>query len=715
MAEDIINETGIPDDFESSVKEAGFKEPKPKVTTTDKVYQVIGDSKIPIAKSSGKLWLSRKDQALSKRRKDNIEAGWDEALRYYRSNQFEHRNSIINGQGNKAKNLQDGWTETENLVFSNAAVLVPLLYSQNPRVEFTSSNEEQQDYVDMMERLLNNIIKVKYAPGINLKPKMRKAILIAHLTNKAWIETGYTKKANSSEEAINNLTELATKLENAKNNKEVQQIEGDLIALEDTIDFLNPAGPWIKIKMPHDVIVDPDAVEPDYSDARWMMSKEYLSTAYINAVFGKEDKNEEFRSIYDPTHILKLEKDVDNNAEDLTGNSIFTSLTDESEASSYGYEDEMSYAKAQRSAVWKVWDKVTRRIYLFNDKDWSRPIWVWQDEYNLPKFFPFTSIEFHIDPINNEGRGEVSYYLDQQDAVNEMVSEENIARQWVKRNLFYNKNSISQKEVEKILKGPEGTAVGIDVPEGTDLNKAISSISPPSMNFPQMFDPTKKIQAISRITGINEAARGGEFKTNTTNEAVRQYSVSSNTRLDDKIDSIEEAVGEVILNIGTLIVQFMPDEQVMELLGTTSIEPWESMSAQDFRKRFSSVQIVAGTTAKPNSAIKKQEALQITQILGQFAGSSPVAMIVALQTLEKAFDDVVIKKEDWELISQSIEAQMQGQAGGKGSNPEEVIAQVAQFIDSLPPQAKAAVGQAIADGIPMEQIMAELAASTQQQ
>ena len=445
MAES-IDTTGIPDDFDATVKEAGFaKSTAPKAFTP--VYQVIGESKIPIAKSSGKLWLSRKNQALAKRRRDDIEIGWDEAIRYYRANQFKHRNSVENGKGNRVKTLQDGWTETENIVFSNAVTLVPLMYSQNPRVELTSTSDELQDYTDTVERLLNNIIQVKHSPGINLKPKMRKAILIAHLTNKAWLEVGYTKKANSSEEAINNLTTLATTLEQAKDAKEIQKVEGELSALEDTIDFLNPAGPWVKAKMPHDVIVDPDSVEPDYSDARWMMAREYISTSYLKAKFSTENGNKDATSIYDPTHVLKLDSREAENSDDLSTGEIFSNLDEGTEASNYGYEDEDAFNKAQRSAVWKVWDKVTRRIYLFNDKDWVRPIWVWQDEYNLPGFFPFTSIEFHIDPINNEGRGEVSYYLDQQDAINDMVSEENVARHWVRKNGFYDKDSIDQKTV----------------------------------------------------------------------------------------------------------------------------------------------------------------------------------------------------------------------------------------------------------------------------
>ena len=56
MAEETID-PNIPDDFDNSVKEAGFAEPKAPKPTREKVYQVVGDSKIPVAKTTGKLWL----------------------------------------------------------------------------------------------------------------------------------------------------------------------------------------------------------------------------------------------------------------------------------------------------------------------------------------------------------------------------------------------------------------------------------------------------------------------------------------------------------------------------------------------------------------------------------------------------------------------------------------------------------------------------------
>ena len=107
----------------------------------------------------------------------------------------------------------------------------------------------------------------------------------------------------------------------------------------------------------------------------------------------------------------------------------------------------------------------------------------------------------------------------------------------------------------------------------------------------------------------------------------------------------------------------MSKEDVAKLVGAdkAAIWPEEPMSVADIESSFS-VQVVGETTVKPTSAVKKQQALQISQILGQFASATPVVATVMLKILSKAFDEAAISKEDWELIMQSIQMQMQMQA-----------------------------------------------------
>ena len=162
-------------------------------------------------------------------------------------------------------------------------------------------------------------------------------------------------------------------------------------------------------------------------------------------------------------------------------------------------------------------------------------MWVWDDPLNLLEFYPYDQLHFHESFEGSQSKGEVTYYLDQQDTINDNLSTINIARRWIKFNVVYNKNAVHQDTVESLLRGDTETAVGIDVPEGMKLDDLIKSFAPPAMQYPELLDSKSSFEAINRIAGINEAQRGGQFKTNTTNQAIDFYKTNVDIRVDERI------------------------------------------------------------------------------------------------------------------------------------------------------------------------------------
>src|SRR4029077_7939921 len=123
--------------------------------------------------------------------------------------------------------------------------------------------------------------------------------------NMSWFEVGYTKKDKSSEQALTDLQNLSQELAEAEDAEEIREIEGKLTALEEKVEFLQPSGPYIRIRMPHQVLRDPNGIDPYLSDCNWVMIEDMLPTAYINAIYAVEDEDkEEYVSVFEPTHIL---------------------------------------------------------------------------------------------------------------------------------------------------------------------------------------------------------------------------------------------------------------------------------------------------------------------------------------------------------------------------------------------------------------------------
>jgi hypothetical protein len=268
-----------------------------------------------------------------------------------------------------------------------------------------------------------------------------------------------------------------------------------------------------------------------------------------------------------------------------------------------------------------------------------------------------------------------------------------------------------------VLNGDDGTARGINIPADMKLMDVIGSIPPPSVQYKELFNKDSKYQAIDRISSVGSVLRGEQFKTNTNSTTAGVTTEAQSMRVDEKSDQIEDWIGQIYWGVAQLCLQFSDVETVVSMVGEEAREVWQNMSPQEIRQNFS-VTVVGGSTKKPTSAAKKAEALELGQVLGQFANATPMAVIVMLQVMQEAFDEVVIKEEDWTKIIESVQQQQAGppqgaqpqqageapqttpdQQGGGGGIPPE---QLEQILAQMPPQAKELVAQAIQSGTPPE-------------
>ena len=723
-----MSEEQLPPEVEANIAQSiGEQEQRPK--KREPVYKVVGDSKIPVSKAYGSVWKSRRDLAI--KNVEDVSNSWQEAIRYFENDQSDHRVTNERGSGNVIGNtrLNNNITETENVVFANVTTMVPALYSRNPRAEFTSNTEAGKPMATMLERLVNVLGHRRASPGLNIKSKAKRCVVTTLLANRSWLKVGWNTKEESSEQALADLSKLAKQLEKAKKPQKIEEIEGHIEALETSIDILQPSGPFIKFRSPGNVLVDPNALEVDGSDAKWMMECDYISSEFIKARYAtKKPGTEEYKSLYQPTHVMKVGSQIS----DSHGDDDFSLYTNENDYKAFGFDSDEAFEKAKLTKVWFIWDKITRRVLMYNDKDWTWPVWVWDDPLRLDSFFPYFPLWFFESPSGPNTKGEVSYYLDQQDAINEMVDEERRARLWARRNIFYNSNLVDREDVEAILNGPDGTARGLNLPAELRLEDAIGTITPPSIRFTELFDKEGKYRAIDRISSVGEVLRGAQFKTNTTNDAVQANVSAANMRVDEKTDAIEDWMGTIYWAIAQLCLQFMDKETVTALIGDEAAAEWQNFSPEEINRIFS-MRVVGGSSKKPTSQAKKEEALELGQVLGQFANATPIVVKVALEALQEAFDEVVIAEEDWDKILEGIDQAMQQQQGeGGGGAPQEAASpqqgqqgqqgqlppqspaegqipndpqQIQQLLDQLPPELKQQVAAAIQQGASPQQAL----------
>jgi hypothetical protein len=711
---------------EEAMQEGGITTEQPvKRKPTEATYKVVGDSRIPVSASAGKLWKSRKQQARHKRDCSRVEDAWAESLKYYKNDQLDHRTmGSPDAAGNDARRIRRSFSETENIVFSSINAQVPMFYARSPECKVTTKNrgEHHEAIAKVAERLVNAIVTTAAPPGVNLKPKARRGVVNALIMNRAYLDVGWTFKHQSSEQAFEDIQQLSDKLAKAKSPQEIMEIEGQLMALENATDFLQPAGPFVRVRDARDVLIDPAAQCDDLSDANWIMYCEDLPTTFLQARYGIRKPDGSYVSVYKPTSVLTATPiDVD---------SVNLFDDENQNGKAYGYDNEEAFRNAQITKVWFVWDRITRRVLMFADNKWDWPIWVWDDPYNYDTFFSLCPLSFLIDPEGGEGKGEVTYYLDQQDAINEINSETRRARQQLMRKPVYNSRFARREDVDRWLAGDDSKAMPIELPEGIGLQDVFLTPSVPSLNAPQLFDVASKVEAVNRITGTHDVQRGAQFKTNTTNQAISTYMQISETRADEKTDLVEDWMGLVCWKILQVSLQYMEAETVQMLLGPEVASVWQNMDARQIRSDLS-LNILGGSMNKPNSRSHQARAIELGQVLGQFASVAPGALLVMLKTFERAFDDFVITTEDWQMIRQSMEQSMMNHQGGdpdgqqqqgdggastdpSAIDPSTLLAMAAEFFDNLDPPHKQAIGTAIAQGAPLAETVETVLSSEQQ-
>lgn len=694
------------------------------------MYRIDKALKVPVSKVHGKLWKGRIESAHS-HRKELVRA-WDEAIKYYNNNQLGHRDSIgDNKSGNRyfSARRNTEWSETENIVYANVRALMPALYAKNPQVEFTTTNDDQKQIVQCIENIVNALATRRVTPGLNLKMHAKQAVLAAELCNVGWLEYGYVLKQNSNIEAQDQLSRLSDALHNAKDTKTIREVEGQLMALEETIDMLTPPGAFVRYSPPHDILVDADACMADYSDAGWMAKKEIYPTVYLNARYGEKDEGGITKSIFEPTHVLLAGSSSED--DDIKNFKLFSK---DAEANAYGYETEEALKKAHRTVCWRIWDKTTRRVYLYASDKWEWPIWSENDPYGLPSFFPFTPFIFNTTPIGTQARSNVVYYLDQQDAINEIHDEFRRARQDVKENVLYD-SKFNRENIEKWLTGSGPNAVGVDVPDGKTMKDMVLEKPNSMLKAMQLFDLQRSMQSIDRISGVSDVLRNVQFKTNTTNKAIENYNSSTAMRLDEKIDCIEDALGDVMYGVGFLCAQFMTQQEAMQVIGKRA-EHWQQYRPAELMHMFT-CQTVGGSTQKPTSQAKQQQALQMGDTLTKLAQFAPTVVMETIFTLlSDAFDELSLPPDAFERMKQEAVLAMQrgNSTQGAGGSPApggpqpapggapqqdgmsgDQMQQIASLIDNLPPEAKIALGKILAKGVPVMDAVPEVLQMMQQQ
>jgi len=672
----------------------------PPVQAPQPAYQIYAGSKIAVSKQVGIYWKRRYDAAV--KAYTEIKHIWEDVYRYYN---HSHDKSTQTPRG-----LFRRGDCTENVIYSNLNIMLSAVYSRDPDVTCTTNDKADEPFSQCLEQLLNAMFHRKHL--LDAKPKIKKAAGVGLLTNFGVLKLDWTKKDDSVEVAQGELQRISDELVQAKDQHAVEDLYGQLSSLEASMEALKPGGPNLSTVLPHNLIIDPYAELPDGGDAGWMCEKLFYPTAALKERFTvKQNPDDDSRNaprglIYKPTHKAVFTEGTAGGERDDALGMVMRSLDGHAdEPISFEADERRAYVDMYFTECRLLWDKSTRRVFLFHRDDWTWPLWVWDDPLGITRFFPYFIMGFSMTTGGTIGAGEIAYVLDQQDEINDINRQIARIRRTVFDYFYYNSDVVSQDEAEKFITAlrspttaPAKHILGVKAGEGGKVQDMIQAFVPPSMQFEELFNKKNVLDTINRITNTSDALRGVQFKTNTNVASVQSYQESMRLSVGAKVDVIEDIVADLALALAELAVQNYNQDDVADLVGDDLSQAWIPMDVRTFTQKFS-VEIVAGSMEKPNSAFRKKEAIEVAQAVGQFARAAPGAVTqIMLRVLSGAFTEVAIKPEDWALLNQEVNANLQKglsqgqqpgqpapQGQGQPQNPRDAMMAQAK---TLPPDAQ---------------------------
>ena len=603
-------------------------------------FRLLSDNAIPIPPTIGDRFATLFDEGV--RMLDSIHQDWKHNIAMFNNEEALHSQLPL-----------------ENLVRTTVESLVDFTYMKNPTVEMTATTEEVRPLAKVLEKLLNAVINKKTLPGINLRPKILRQIIYAHLTNFGILELTWQGEKGSIEQ----LLEINDKVKEKIKTEQDPEVSAPLYELLDIVqrelDVRRHVGIGVRSRSPFSLILDPNGQELDLSDHKWLMFRDNLNVNHIKAeymqwneeeqkYFFKYNPNVEFDTSAGPVHSKEsVETDIIN--------SIMPDVDD---------EHARLRSKDTIAVVW-VYDKTTRLKYLYMEGRWDIPLWVYEDEMGLSRFFPFFVLAFSTSLNTVIQPGEVSHYTGFQHEINQINKQMSRVRNRGFNKYLYNSTVVDPEEAKKIFDFVDSTnskveAIGVKLrSEDVKLNEILEPFKMPSTQFAEIFNTKELREAHERTTRVSPAMRGSEFKTNTTNQAIATYNDASSNRLEGLTGKIELTTEDVLWALCELMVSKMSPEQVSQILTPKEAKDFYPMSVEEFNTKHELV-LAAGSIEKPNSQTKKQEAVQIIQMLGQFGTAAPRTVLsLVTRLLKSAFSKSLVTEEDLNTLKQEGLAAMQ--------------------------------------------------------
>lgn len=625
--------------------EAGVIETDESINTLLEETRLLSENAIPSPTKIGEIFKQRYEDSL--KLYEEYHKDWKTAIEIY-----HNTGSVEISEEIRAPE--------QNFVRTIVQTLLDLMYMQNPTAEFSTTLDDQsaRDFASLMSNIIT--IFVNKRNGFNLRPHVLLQMALAHLTNFGILKLTYTKQEVSRERVLALYAKAKEQLQKEDDPEQAAVWYNLIDTLYDRLGQTQPFGLGIKNVWPMHFFVDPEAKMLDLTDAQWTLEIDFIDTAFLKSEYMFLDEDNKWRYKYDKNKFFDAKVSAADSTEELQSKILDKLMPEEAQ------DKTRLRIKDKTACVW-IQDRATRQTYLYILDRWDTPVWVYEDELKLSRFFQYFILSYSAGTGSIVKKSESSYYIPFQNEINEVERMKAHVRETAFNTYVYNSDAVDPTEVTKLLKeiskrSKTPRVIGVKLRDRElELEKIIKPFLMPAAQIEPLFNVDSQVKAIDNASRLSSAFRGQEFKTNTTNQAIQQYQSQTNSRLEPMTDAVEDVAAQIFWAVSEVIVSQYPPEEISNLVGITAAKSFKNMPV-DLYNQTISMTVEAGSSEKENSNNKKQEATQVIQMLGQFGKAAPQSILTLIfKMVRNVFSRKLISDADIASLQQETSTNLQQQ------------------------------------------------------
>lgn len=545
-----------------------------------------------------------------------------------------------------------------NRAFSTKNVIAPSIAVNNPKFVVKARKAEQAPQAMITEEVLNYLWRAhKY------KREFRLAVDDFLIVGHGWMKVGYKFKKETVEIKNADGPGEDADIDAEPGVDDRAPVEGNVESETKIVDDR----PFVERLSVFDIFVDPDARH--LGEARWIAQRVKRPVADVRV-----------DSRYSPTHRKKAVATA-RDQYDSTDDDIMQSA--ESNSASRGFID-----------VWEFYDLRENKVCTFTEN--------YEDGYlidpkEIPYAFghPFVMLRNYEVPDQFYPMGELEAIEALQLELNATRTEQMQHRRRNARKYLYSEEGLTDTTLDALNSDVDNTMVPVNT-TAVDLKNFIAPM-PNTMISADAYNMSEIIESdMDVVSGLNDYMRGGptaNIRRTATEAAMIQD--QQNARASDKLSGIEEVLAEIGERLIGLLQQYMTEDQVVRVVGSSSMPTWLNYD-KDYISGTFDFEVEGGSTQPHNESFRAQRAMQMMDAMSMFVQMGVVdPAALARKVLQDGFgvkdpSSFMMQQQQPEMGQQGMPPQGMppgmppGMPGPQGPPPEGDIGALESEIQGIP-------------------------------